>query len=54
MSANFCRYAYTHPKKIKLHGVTSKSGRGLPLTIIQQELQNKANQEKVRDTVLSD
>ena len=53
MSAKFCRYTYNHPKKIKLHGVTSKSGRGLPSTIIQKELQNKAYQEKVRGTVLA-
>ena len=53
-SAKFCRYAYTHRKKINLHGVTRKSGRGLPSTIIQQELQNKAKKEKVRGTVLPD
>ena len=53
MPANFCRDAYTHPKKINLHGVTRKSGRGLPSTIMQQELQNKAEQEKIRGTVLA-
>ena len=36
MSAKFCRDAYTHPKKINLHGVTRKYGRGLPSTIIQK------------------
>ena len=36
MSAKFCRYAYTHLNKIKLHGVTRNSGRGLPSTIMQQ------------------
>ena len=49
----FFRDAYTHPKKINLHGVTCKSGRGLSSTIMQQELQNKSKQEKVRGTVLS-
>ena len=53
MSAKFCRYAYTHRKKINLHGVTRKSGRGLPSTIIQQELQNKAKQEKVGGNVIA-
>ena len=53
MSAKFCIYAYTHPKKINLHVVTRKSGRGLPSTIMKQELQNKAEQEKVRGTVLA-
>ena len=54
MSAKFCRDAYTHRKKINLHSVTHKSGRVLPSTIMQQELQNKADQEKVRGTVLAD
>ena len=54
MSAKFCRYAFTRPKKINLHGGTRKSGRGLPSTIMQQELQNKAEQEKVRGTILAD
>ena len=52
MSAKFFRDAYTYPKKIKLHSVTRKYGRGLPSTIMQQELQNKDEQEKVRGTVL--
>ena len=53
MSEKFCRDAYTHLNKIKLHGITHKSGRGLPSTIMQQELQNKADQEKVRGTILA-
>ena len=52
MYTKFCIDGYTHPKKIKLHGVTRKSGRGLPSTIMQQEMQNKAEQEKFRGTVL--
>lgn len=51
MSARFCREAYNHPKKIKLHGVARKSGRGLPDLILQQELQNKKEQDKVKGTV---
>ena len=53
MSAKFCRDTYNHPKKVKLHGVTRKSGRGLPSSIMQQEVQNKTEQEKVRGTVLA-
>ena len=53
MSEKFCRDAYTHLKKIKLHGVILKSRRGLISTIMQKELQNKAEQEKVRNTVLA-
>ena len=36
MSAKFCRDSYNHTKKIKLHGVTRKSGRGLPASIMQE------------------
>ena len=35
------------------HGVTHKSGRGLPSTVMQKELQNKAEQEKFRCNVLA-
>ena len=51
MSAKFCRDAYNHTYKIKLHGVTRKGGRGLPMSVIQYELQNRKEQEKVRGTV---
>ena len=37
----------------KLYGVTRKSGRGLPVSIIQEELHNRKEQEKVRDTVIA-
>ena len=53
MSAKFCKDAWNHPNKIKLHGVTRKGGRGLPSTVIQDEVQNKVEQEKVRGTVLA-
>ena len=53
MSAKLCRYTYTHQKKINIHDVTRKSGRGLPSTIIHQELQSKAEQEKIRSTVIA-
>ena len=53
MSAKFCRDAYNHTKIIILHGVTCKSGRGLPASIIQEELHNRKGQKKVRGTVIS-
>ena len=53
MSAKFCRDAYNHTKKIKLHGVTRNSGRGLPASIMQEELHNRKEQEKVRGTVIA-
>ena len=51
MSAKFARDAYMHENKIKLHGVTRKSGRGLPSFVLQEEVQNRTEQEKVRGTV---
>ena len=53
MSDKFCRDAYNHTKIILLHGVTRKSGRGLPASIIQEELHNRKEQEKVQGTVIS-
>ena len=46
MSTNFCRDAYTHPKKIKLHGVTRKSGRYLPSTIMKQKTAKQGRARK--------
>ena len=51
MYAKFFRDTFNHSKKIKLHGVTRNSGRGLPGCVLQEESQNKAHQEKVRGTV---
>ena len=53
MSAKFCKDAYNHPNKVKLHGVTRKGGRGLPQSVIQEEVQNRVEQEKVRGTVIA-
>ena len=53
MSAIFFRDAYNHSKKIKLHNVTCKSRRSLPASIIQEELHNKKEQEKVRGIVVA-
>ena len=39
--------------KVKLHGVTRKSGRGLPSFVLQEEVKNTKEQDKVRGTVLA-
>ena len=52
MSDKFCRDAYNHTKRIKLHGVTRKSGIGLPASIMQEELHNRKEKEKVQGTVI--
>ena len=36
-----------------MHGVTCKSGRGLPASIMQEELHNRKEQEKVRGTFIA-
>ena len=51
MSTKFCKDIFKHNKKINLHGVTRKSGRGLPEYILQEEVSNKKYQEKFRGTV---
>ena len=53
MSAKFCKDAYDHPNKIKLHGITRKCGKGLPKSVLQEEVQNRVEQEKVQGTVLA-
>ena len=44
---------FTIIQKKKLHGLTRKSGRGLPASIMQEELHNRKEQQKVQGTVLS-
>ena len=51
VSAKFCKDTFNHNKKINLHGVTRKSGRGIPEYVLQEEVSNKKYQEKVRGTV---
>ena len=48
MPPKFCRDTFNHSKNIKLHGVIRKSVRGLPYYVLQEEVYNKAQQEKVR------
>ena len=50
-SASFCRAAYHHDKKVLCHGVTHKSGRGIPDSVFQEEVQNLNAQRAVRGTV---
>ena len=42
---------YNHSKKICLHGITRKGGRGLPEYVLQEEITNPKNQETVRGIV---
>ena len=50
-SARFCKDAYNHPNKVMCHGVARRSGRGVPLFILQDEVTNLKDQLKVRGTV---
>ena len=50
-SAKFFKGAYNHPRKVLLHGVARKSGRGVPQSILQEEIHNLNKQKKVRGTV---
>ena len=51
LSATFVKAAYMHDRKVLIAGVTRKSGRGLPLSVLQEEEKNKTKQEAVRGTV---
>ena len=50
-SAKFCKDTYNHSKNIRLHNVTRKGGRGLPESVLQEEITNPKIQETVRGTV---
>ena len=50
-SAGFCRAAYNHPRKVLCHGVARKSGRGIPPSVLQEEVKNITQQRDVRGTV---
>ena len=51
MSDKFCKYTFDRNNKINLHGVTRKSSRGLPESVLQEEVSNKKYQEDVRGTI---
>ena len=50
-SAAFCRAGYNHKRKVLCHGVTRKAGRGIPESVLQQEVLNPTAQREVRGTV---
>ena len=50
-SARFCKHVYNHPNKILVHGVARRNGRGIPTSVLQDEITNKKEQGKVRGTV---
>ena len=45
-SAMLCKEAYTHEKKLMMHGVESKGMRGIPSSVIQDEVHNKKTKSK--------
>jgi hypothetical protein len=49
-SVRFCRDAFTGNNEVLVHGVARKNGRGLPKCVIQEEVENKNLQAKVRGT----
>ena len=51
ISAKFCKDAYMHPQRILLYGIARKSGRRLPVSVVQEEKATKSKQKKVRGTV---
>ena len=50
-SAEFCRAAYNHTRKILCQGVTRKGTRGIPPAVLQIEQKSRKYQIKVRGTV---
>ena len=50
-SATFCRNAYTHDKRVLVHGVVRKGMRGVPAAVKQEEVKNRKKQIEVRGTV---
>jgi Transposase IS4/SAP domain len=50
ISARFVREAFISKSAVMVHGVARKSGRGLPKYVIQEEIKNAKEAEKVRGT----
>ena len=46
-SAAFCKHVYVHPKKVKVHSVTRKGMRVIPLCVKQEEVKNRKKQLQV-------
>jgi Transposase IS4 len=51
ISAKFAKFALNHPKKILIAGVARKSGRGIPMSVLQEDVKNVNEAFKVRGTV---
>ena len=51
ISAKFAKYAANHDKKVMIAGVARKTGRGVPNSVLQEEVKDKNAQQKVRGTV---
>jgi hypothetical protein len=49
-SARFFREAYIGKNKVLCHGVARKSGRGIPKSVIQEEMKKKTDQDRMRGT----
>ena len=39
----FCRKAYTHDRRVMVHGVASKDIQGIPDVVKQEEVRNQKN-----------
>ena len=51
ISAKFAKFAMNHPKRVLIAGVARKSGRGIPMSVLQEEVKNPNDAFKVRGTV---
>ena len=51
MSASFARNVVSCDKKVKIHEVARREGKGIPKIVKQFEVQDKKEVEKVRNTV---
>ena len=50
-SATFCRKAYTHEKRVMVHGLARKGMRGIPAGVKQEDVKNRKKSIQVRGTV---
>ena len=50
-SAAFCKAAVNHKRKVLCHGVTRKGARGIPPSVVQEEVKDRKKQIDVRGTV---
>ena len=51
MSASFARNVFSCEKKVRIHGVTRREGKGIPSIIKQLEVQDINEVERVRNTI---